>query len=319
MASATLRDVILPYVDNDKQVEKELLLNYVTPLVKFVLVTSGKLEGLLASALTRHIEQSDARFMMHASMETLRIWQTLTASLGERFMNFVISSFNIFLAEEIKATKCALPTPSVCFDGDKVFQEAMAKEELGGTLANSIAAHNQLHAMIVQVAQASNTLGLTPPLETNAKTKKVIAQAQAALREAKDCAVYAQGVAILEERHTTDGVDKAKQFHTDKFEKYKHLEESFWEQIKQVKDYAIPPGSHGTSTPLRKNSLVSDGASSRSSVEKPKKRQRLVSPAGAKTEPSEGAPSLQPSSTDTVSVPQGSQKRHMKRRSGATK
>lgn len=189
LASATLRDVILPYVDNDKQVEKELLLNYVTPLVKFVLVTSGKLEGLLASALTRHIEQSDARFMMHASMETLRIWQTLTASLGERFMNFVISSFNIFLAEEIKATKCALPTPSVCFDGDKVFQEAMAKEELGGTLANSIAAHNQLHAMIVQVAQASNTLGLTPPLETNAKTKKVIAQAQAALREAKDCAV----------------------------------------------------------------------------------------------------------------------------------
>jgi hypothetical protein len=223
----------------------ERLQNYCTPLLAFLLQTSTDLEELLHDKLASVSETSVAASLLPSTMATLLPWRGLVSTLCGRFVNIVLQQIDMHLRAQVQRMQASLPTIAACFSG-KTFREDVAKGVLRGTVPATRMAHNQLHQVMCQISDIGHKLGISPALDGHEVTKSAVAIGRAALQEGKDAVVYAEGAEALMLLYTSQGVEKAKAC-VDKYsKKYIHLEQSFWDQVKELPHYGgVTPDAKG--------------------------------------------------------------------------
>ena len=214
----------------------ERLENYLTPLLAFLMQTSADMDELLHDSLSSACETSVAESLLPSTLATLRPWHGLVAILCGRFMEYLLKQFDAHLRSEVSRMRSALPPITACFSG-KTFLEEQAKGVLCGTVPATRKAHNELHRVMSAISVAGRKLGMSLALDIHDVTKSAVAIARAALQEGKDAVVYAEGAEALMDWQTSKGVEKAKAVVEKHSKKFAHLEQSFWDQVKETSNY----------------------------------------------------------------------------------
>ena len=141
------------------------------------------------------------------------------------------------LKSKLAVTRDSIPIWQSCFAPTGIVSQ-VAEPTLRNKLQKIVSEHNQLHALMLEIAAASARLELAPLLEHHEMSCATVAIAKQTLTEGKIAAVVVQGYEVTLLRDTMAGAKEAKAFLEKNEGKWPTVPDALWHELRSISAYA---------------------------------------------------------------------------------